>query len=76
MPDALSDRGIDLGGSLINIDFSENGNSALFRRDGWSGQEHSVVWAVGPHSSLGLTIAGFGQPWCSSLKSCRAGTMR
>jgi hypothetical protein len=64
MPDAgiPSDQAVRLGGGLLNVDFSENGNSALFLRDGWSGQERSMVWAIGPRSSLALTIPAFGRP--------------
>jgi hypothetical protein len=50
------------GGGLVVIDFSEQGNSAHFRRDGWSGQEPDRVWAVGPHSQLRVPIQSSGRP--------------
>ena len=50
------------GGSLVHIDFSALGNSNRFRREGWSGQESSIVWAAGFRSSLVLPIRSFGRP--------------
>jgi hypothetical protein len=49
-------------GSLAVIDFSQNGNSASFRKDGWSAQEPDMVWGVGPRSSLRLTVHPYDQP--------------
>jgi hypothetical protein len=50
------------GGGLFIIDFSEQGNSAHFRRDGWSGQEPDRVWGVGPRSVLVVPIQSSGRP--------------
>ena len=50
------------GGYLLHIDFRACGNSSQFRHEGWSGQEPSIVWAVGFRSSLALTIPSFGRP--------------
>lgn len=49
------------GGGLVVIDFSEKGNSAHFRREGWSGQEPDRVWAVGPRSLLRIPIQSAGR---------------
>jgi hypothetical protein len=50
------------GGSLVVIDFSELGNSAHFRRVGWSEQEPDRVWGVGPRSALRIPIQAAGRP--------------
>src|ERR1700726_2542159 len=50
------------GGGLVVIDFSETGNSAHFRRDGWSGQEPDRVWGIGPRSVLEVPIQSAGRP--------------
>jgi hypothetical protein len=50
------------GGGLFVIDFSEQGNSAHFRRDGWSGQEPDRVWGIGPRSVLLVPIQSSGRP--------------
>ena len=50
------------GGGLIIIDFSEQGNSASFRREGWSGQEADRVWSVGPRSRLRVPLQSSGRP--------------
>jgi hypothetical protein len=50
------------GGSLIVIDFSEQGNSAHFRAEGWSGQEPGRVWGIGPRSALRVPIQSSGRP--------------
>ena len=50
------------GGGLVVIDFSEQGNSAYFRRGGWSGQEPDRVWAVGRHSQIRIPIQSSGRP--------------
>jgi hypothetical protein len=49
------------GGGLVVIDFSEQGNSAYFRRDGWSGQESDRVWGIGPRSVLVVPIQSSGR---------------
>jgi hypothetical protein len=50
------------GGSLVVIDFSEQGNSASFRRAGWSGQEPDRVWGTGPRSVIRVPIQPAGRP--------------
>jgi hypothetical protein len=50
------------GGGLVVIDFSEQGNSAHFRGDGWSGQESDRVWAVGPRSKLRIPLQSSRRP--------------
>jgi hypothetical protein len=50
------------GGGLVVIDFSENGNSAYFRQEGWSGQEPDRVWGIGPRSVLAVPIQSSGRP--------------
>ena len=50
------------GGGLVIIDFSEQGNSAFFRRSGWSSQEPDRVWAVGPRSVLRVPIQSSNRP--------------
>ena len=50
------------GGGLVVIDFSEHGNSAHFRREGWSGQEPDRVWGVGPRSVLRVPLQSSGRP--------------
>lgn len=50
------------GGGLIVIDFSEQGNSAHFRHDGWSVQEPDRVWGVGQRSVLRIPIQTSGRP--------------
>jgi hypothetical protein len=49
------------GGGLIVIDFSEQGNSAHFRGEGWSGQETYRVWGIGPRSVLRVQLQSFGR---------------
>ena len=49
------------GGGLVVIDFTKQGNSAHFLRDGWSGQEPDRVWAVGPRSRLVVPIPTSGR---------------
>src|SRR6266568_3558592 len=49
------------GGALLVIDFSKAGNSAHFRREGWSGQEDDRVWAVGPRAVLRAPIQSSGR---------------
>jgi hypothetical protein len=56
-----ADQGMGTGGGLVVIDFSEKGNSAYFRREGWSGQEPDRVWAVGPRSLLRIPIQSSGR---------------
>jgi len=56
------DKPLLRGGSLLHIDFTAHGNSSSFRREGWSAQEPSIVWAVGFRSSLGMKIPSFGRP--------------
>jgi len=51
-----------IGGSLIVIDFSQNGNSARFRGKGWSGQEPTMVWGLGPSSTLRVPMETAGKP--------------
>ncbi len=50
------------GGGLVVIDFSDQGNSAHFRRDGWSGQEPDRVWGIGSRSVLVVPIQSSGRP--------------
>ncbi len=50
------------GGGLVVIDFTETGNSAFFRREGWSGQEPDRVWAIGPHAVLLVPIQASHRP--------------
>src|SRR5579862_4473664 len=50
------------GGGLVIVDFSEQGNSAGFRDDGWSGQEPDRVWAVGPRCRLRVPLRSAGRP--------------
>jgi hypothetical protein len=50
------------GGGLIVIDFSEQGNSAHFRGEGWSGQEPDRVWGIGPRSVLRVPLQSSGRP--------------
>ena len=50
------------GGGLVVIDFSQQGNSAHFRAEGWSGQEPDRVWAIGPRSRLVVPIQSSGRP--------------
>jgi hypothetical protein len=38
------------------IDFSDRGNSAQYRLDGWSGQEAEHIWTDGDSSSLALAF--------------------
>jgi hypothetical protein len=47
------------GGGLVVIDFSAQGNSANFRREGWSGQELDRVWGIGPRSVLRVALQSF-----------------
>jgi hypothetical protein len=49
------------GGGLVVIDFSEHGNSAHFRGEGWSGQEKDRVWGIGPRSVLRIPIQSSGR---------------
>ena len=49
------------GGGLVVIDFSDQGNSAYFRRDGWSGQESDRVWAIGPSSVVSVPLQASGR---------------
>jgi hypothetical protein len=50
------------GGGLVVIDFTENGNSKFFRREGWSGQEPDRVWAIGPRTVLVVPIQASCRP--------------
>jgi len=50
------------GGGLVVIDFTGQGNSAHFRREGWSGQEPDRVWGVGPRSVLRVLIQSSARP--------------
>ena len=50
------------GGVLTIVDFGEHGNSAIYRREGWSGQEPRAIWGLGPRSVLRLTIQPTGRP--------------
>ena len=43
--------GLDSGGSLV-IDFGRNGNSAIYRRTGWSQPEPRHTWTIGQESTL------------------------
>jgi hypothetical protein len=49
-----TDTHLRRGGSLLLVDFTQHGNSAPYRLEGWSGQEQAHVWAVGEASSLRL----------------------
>ena len=49
------------GGSFVAIDFCDSGNSAYFRRDGWSQQEPRTVWACGPRASLRVALQAAGR---------------
>jgi hypothetical protein len=40
------------------IDFSEAGNSAIYKSKGWSVQEEKHTWAVGPQSGLEILSVG------------------
>lgn len=62
------------GGGLVIIDFSEQGNSAYFRGEGWSGQEPDRVWAVGPRSALRVPLQSCGRPMTleAELGPCHA----
>jgi hypothetical protein len=51
------------GGGLVVIDFSEQGNSAHFRGDGWSGQEPDRVWGIGPRSVLRVPMQSSSSPF-------------
>jgi hypothetical protein len=44
------------GGGLVVVDFSEQGNSAAFRVEGWSGQESDRVWGIGSRSVLRIPL--------------------
>ena len=50
------------GGCLVVIDFSKEGNSEYFRRDGWSDQEPGWVWGIGARSQLRIPIEAAGSP--------------
>ena len=62
------------GGGLVVIDFSEWGNSAHFRGEGWSGQEPDRVWGVGPRSVLRVPLQSSGRPMIleAELGPCHA----
>jgi len=57
-----TDKKMGTGGGLVVIDFSEQGNSAYFRVDGWSGQEPDRVWAIGPCSIVRIPLQSSGRP--------------
>jgi hypothetical protein len=45
------------GGTVLIVDFHDNGNSAVYRQSGWSGQEDMHVWTLEDHSTLHLPPA-------------------
>ncbi len=49
------------GGAFVAIDFSADGNSACFRKDGWSSQEPDMIWAIGPRSTLRIPFQASGR---------------
>ena len=69
-----ADDRMGTGGGLIVIDFSEQGNSAHFRGEGWSGQEPRMVWGIGSRSVLRVPIQSSGRPMMleAELGPCRA----
>ena len=56
-----ADDKMGTGGGLVVIDFSEQGNSAHFRGEGWSGQEPDRVWGIGPRSVLRVPLQSSGR---------------
>jgi hypothetical protein len=42
------------GGSILIVDFHRHGNSARYRKSGWSGQEEGHVWSLSGESVLQL----------------------
>jgi hypothetical protein len=69
-----ADDKMGTGGGLIVIDFSEQGNSAHFRGEGWSGQEPDRVWGIGPRSVLRVPLQSSGRPMMleAELGPCHA----
>ena len=62
----IDDR-VEAAAPWTRVDFSEGGNSAAFRGQGWSGQEQRFVWTIGNESELIFEPAPQQQPLLAKL---------
>jgi hypothetical protein len=51
----------------LEIDFSKDGNSKQYLREGWSGQEPEHIWTEGKRSSIAIAFAAPGKAYSIEL---------